>query len=84
LQPLSGSVASVVLVVGTVVVLLVTGLHPLDAQASQQLGTLPTQAEPPAGAVHRDGSRRVVHRCAPLAFVLQQVTYPGLPQVDFE
>jgi hypothetical protein len=53
-------------------------------QASQQLGTLPTQALPPGGGVHASGARFVLHFVAPLGLVRQQVTNPGLPQVERE
>src|SRR5437764_1211757 len=46
-------VDSVLLVVVSVVVVVVVVAHPESVQASQQLGTTPTQALPPAGARQR-------------------------------
>jgi hypothetical protein len=44
----------------------------------------PTQAWPPRGAVHFSALDLIEQRVAPCAFVLQQDTAPGLPQVDRE
>jgi hypothetical protein len=49
---------------------------------SQQLVSVPTQAAPPGGAVHELSDDFVLQRVAPDALVRQQVTNPGLPQVD--
>src|SRR5262249_24920356 len=53
------------------------------AQLSQQLGIVPTHAEPPLGAVHLAALGFTTHFVLPLAVVRQQVTNPALPQVDF-
>jgi hypothetical protein len=50
-------------------------------QASQQLAKLPTHAEPPFGALQLAALDFVEHFVTPL-LVRQQVTNPGLPQVD--
>jgi len=52
-------------------------------QASQQLGSVPTHAEPPFGTLHFDASFFVEHFVLPFEFVRQHVTNPGLPHVDF-
>ena len=53
-----------------------------SAHTSQQLGTLPTQAAPCFGAVHRAAPGVIAHAGLPCLVVRQQVTKPGLPQVD--
>jgi hypothetical protein len=65
------------------VVVVVAAAQPPAAQLSQQLGTVPTQAEPPLGAVHLAALGFTTHFVRPLAVVRQQVTNPALPQVDF-
>jgi hypothetical protein len=50
--------------------------------ASQQLDVCPTVADPPCGAVQAAAFRLMLQRDLPCAFVRQQVTNPGLPQVD--
>src|SRR5215468_10300509 len=65
------------------VVVVVAAAQPPAAQLSQQLGTMPTQAEPPLGAVHLAALGFTTHFVRPLAVVRQQVTNPALPQVDF-
>ncbi len=78
---------SVVVVVapGVVVVVVVTVLaQPLAAQASQQLTRSPTHREPPLGATHALALLLIAHLVTPLLFVRQQVTKPGLPQVERE
>jgi len=54
--------------------------------ASQQLGCVPTQALPPAGAwsVHPGALLLMLHFVVPLELVLQQVTKPlaCLPQIE--
>jgi hypothetical protein len=66
-----------------VVVVVVVAAQPPATQASQQLGTFPTQACPPAGARHRSALDFLLQRVSPLAFVRQHVTNPGRPHVDF-
>jgi hypothetical protein len=51
-------------------------------QASQQLANVPTHAVPPFGALHLSMPDLVEHFVWPLALVRQQVTNPGLPQVE--
>jgi hypothetical protein len=65
-------------VVVVVVVVVVVGQP--GPQASQQLGFVPTVA----GALHKAALRLVLQWTLPLALVRQQVTKPGLPQVDRE
>ena len=64
------------------VVVVVTPAQLLALQVSQQLGVVPTQAEPPLGAVHSASLDFTEHFCTPFAVVRQQVTKLGLPQVD--
>jgi hypothetical protein len=76
--------ASVVVVVGPGAVVVVVASAQLPAaQLSQQLGMVPTQAEPPLGAVHFAALGFTTHFVLPLAVVRQHVTNPALPQVDF-
>src|SRR4029434_8080225 len=56
---------------------------PVGVHASQQLDCPLTQAVPPLGGVHFEALGFVEHFTLPVALVLQQVTKPGLPQVDF-
>lgn len=68
-----------------VVVVVVPPAQPVSVQASQQLESDPTQAEPFFGALHFVASLFVLHFVLGtpfLIFVTQQVTNPGLPQVD--
>jgi hypothetical protein len=56
---------------------------PPPLQASQQLGAVPTLAEPPDGARQSEGSRLIEHDFFPLRDVRQQVTKPGRrPQTE--
>ena len=57
-----------------------TGTQPF-VQASQQLGDVPTHAEPPFGALHFEASLLVEHFVLPFEFVRQHVTKPGFPHV---
>ena len=66
-----------------VVVVVVASAQLPAAQLSQQLGMVPTHAEPPLGAVHLAAFGLTTHFVLPLAVVRQQVTNPALPQVDF-
>ena len=76
--------ASVVVVVAPGVVVVVVAPAQLPAtQLSQQLGTAPTHAAPPLGAVHFAGLGFTAHFVTPFAVVRQQVTKPASPQVDF-
>jgi hypothetical protein len=68
------------LVVVVLVVVVVTA-QPVAPQASQQLVADPTHACPPPGA-RQDARRLMVHFAGPPGFVRQQVTVPGLPQVE--
>jgi hypothetical protein len=54
--------------------------QPDAVQASQQLGSTPTQ---PPTARHRVASRLVLHFVTPF-LVMQHVTRPGRPQIDFD
>lgn len=56
--------------------------HPLVVHASQQLACTPTHAEPPLGALQALAALLVLQVVFPLAFVRQQVTKSGLPQVE--
>jgi hypothetical protein len=83
------SIVLVVVLLVVVVVLLVLLLvvvvviaQPLAVHASQQLENALTQALPPLGGVQWAASRFVRQRVRPLDVVRQQVTKPGLPQVD--
>jgi hypothetical protein len=80
------SVATVVVVVssgGEVVVVLPPVEHePPAPHASQQLDCDPTHAVPPGGAVQLCPSCLIEQVVLPLESVWQQVTKPGLPQVD--
>jgi hypothetical protein len=78
----AGTNDAVVVDVVVVVVVVLGVTQPPAPQASQQLGTAPTHALPPDGVVHFAACRFVLHRVAPLALVRQQVTAPGLPQVE--
>src|SRR5262249_26250730 len=49
---------------------------------SHQPGTAPTHAVPPLGATHFDSLGATEHLVWPVEFLRQQVTKPGLPQVD--
>jgi len=69
-----------VVVVACSVVLVVA--HPPSKQASQQLGTTPTQALPPVGATQWAGLRFTLQTVSPVGLVRQHVTKPGLPHVD--
>jgi len=71
-----------VVTVVVVVVVVVGAAHPPATHASQQLGALPTQACPPDGGRHPAASDFLVQRVSPRAFVRQQVTNPGRPQVE--
>jgi hypothetical protein len=66
-------------------VLVVGGLaQPVAVHASQQLvnALSPTHEVPPPGSVQCSSSRLVLHFVLPEALVRQQVTNPGLPQVE--
>src|SRR5262245_3574805 len=66
-----------------VVVVVVAPTQPPALQLSQQLGTVPTHAEPPMGAMHFASLDFTEHFVAPAAVVRQHVTKPVAPQVDF-
>jgi len=51
-------------------------------QASQQLGADPTDAVPPVGALQSAAVLLIEHVVWPVLSVVQQVTKPGLPQVE--
>jgi hypothetical protein len=72
----------VVVVAPGVVVGVVAGQLPAP-QLSQQLGTLPAQAEPPRGGAHFASLDLTEHFIVPFAVVRQHVTKPAAPQVDF-
>jgi hypothetical protein len=75
--------AAVVVVVGAAVVVVVEPRHePSAPHASQQLGTDPTHAVPPRGALQSLPRCLIEQLVLPLASVWQQVTKPGMPQVD--
>src|SRR5438094_5161289 len=71
-------VVVVVVAMGVVVVVLLVGAP----QASQQLGADPTDAVPPVGALQSAAVLVIEHVVCPLLSVVQQVTKPGLPQVE--
>ena len=74
--------AVVVVVAAGAVVVVVEPIHePPAPHASQQLGTDPTHAVPPGGALQFPLCL-VEQVVLPVALVWQQVTKPGLPQVD--
>jgi len=75
--------AVVVVRAGVVVVVLPGGPHELPGpHASQQLGTDPTHADPPRGGLQADALLLIEQLVSPSLSVRQQVTKPGLPQVD--
>src|SRR5207247_355131 len=76
--------APVVVVVGADVVVVVPPppAQPLGPHASQQLGTDPTHADPPRGGLQADALLLIEQLVSPSLSVRQQVTKPGLPQVD--
>jgi len=67
-----------IVVVEVLVVVVVVLGHPLGPQASQQLGLAPMVA----GGLQRVASRRMLQWIFPTESVRQQVTKPGLPQVE--
>jgi hypothetical protein len=71
-----------VLVLDVVEVEVVDGTQSPPPHASQQLGTVPTQAVPPLVARQRVADFFTPQRCLPSAVVRQQVTAPARPQVD--
>ena len=73
---------AVVVVVACTVVVVVPPAHEPSAHASQQLGTDPTHAVPPRGALHSFPACLIEQLVLPLESVWQQVTELGLPQVD--
>src|SRR5437773_1036751 len=76
--------ARVVVVVAAPVVVVVPPppAQPLGPHASQQLGTDPTHADPPRGGLQADALLLIEQLVSPSLSVRQQVTKPGLPQVD--
>jgi hypothetical protein len=56
--------------------------QPDSVHASQQLASVPTHADPFFGGVHLVASFFVEHLVLPFTSVRQQVTNPGLPQVE--
>src|SRR5262244_4011633 len=66
--------AAVVEVDAAIVVVVVPPPHP-----SQQLGLVPTEAVPPAGARQEVALFLMLQLALPFALVRQQVTAPGLP-----
>src|SRR5438046_707223 len=77
-------VAAPVVVVAAPVVVVVPPppAQPLGPHASQQLGTDPTHADPPRGGLQADALLLIEQLVSPSLSVRQQVTKPGLPQVD--
>src|SRR5207244_1001990 len=73
---------AVVVVVARTVVVVVPPAHEPSAHASQQLGTDPTHAVPPRGALHSFPACLIEQLVLPRESVWQQVTELGLPQVD--
>jgi hypothetical protein len=74
---------AIVVVVAPAAVVVVAAPEQVPApQLSQQLATVPTHAVPPLGATHFDALGATEHLVWPVEFVRQQVTKPGLPQVD--
>src|SRR5207249_2411465 len=76
--------AAVVVVVAAPVVVVVPPppAQPLGPHASQQLGTDPTHADPPRGGLQADALLLIEQLVSPSLSVRQQVTKPGLLQVD--
>ena len=74
----AATVVVVVLVVVVLVMLVVVVEQPLGPQASQQLGFVPMVD----GGLQRLGSRLTLQWILPSESVRQQVTAPGLPQVE--
>src|SRR6184192_1509887 len=74
----------VVVVAAAVVVVVLPGAPhvPPGPHASQQLGTDPTHAVPPRGGLQADSLLLIEQLVLPSLSVRQQVTKPGLPQVD--
>ena len=60
------------------VVLVTTAGQVVPSQASQQLATSPTQADPPFRGLHAAARRLMPHVRPPWASVRQHVTEPGL------
>jgi hypothetical protein len=77
-------VVVVAVVGGVLVVVLEDTTQPLGPHASQQLGRSVTQAVPPLTGLHAAAFFRRAQRERPCASVMQQVTTPSLPHVDFE
>src|SRR5262245_11253634 len=77
-----GPAAVVVVVTPSGVVVVVTAVQLPAAQASQQLGSSPTQIDPPLGGLHAAAPDFTEHVFLPLAVVRQHVTKPDRPQVD--
>lgn len=69
-------------VLDVVVVDVVVGTQSPPPHASQQLGTVPTQAVPPLGARQRAASLFTLQRKPPETLVRQQVTAPARPHVE--
>jgi len=65
-----------------VVVVVVAPTQVPALQLSQQLGTVPTHAEPPLGALHFAWLDFTEHFVLPVPVVRQHVTKPDRPQVD--
>ncbi len=63
-------------------VVVVVVAQPPSVHASQQLGSSPTQKDPPFGALHLAALLLIEQLVLPLFVVRQQVTKPGLPQVE--
>jgi hypothetical protein len=78
----SPQVVATLVVVVLVVVVVVLPTQPVALHASQQLVAVPTHAWPPLGAMHDVARRLTLHLAGLPDFVRQQVTAPGLPQVE--
>ena len=74
-----GPMVAVVLVTVRTVVVVVRAGAP---HASQQLGADPMNAVPPLGGLQAPALRLIVQVVLPATSVRQQVTAPGMPQVD--
>jgi hypothetical protein len=72
-----------VVVVVVLVFVVVVLAQPVAVHASQQLRKFPLHARPPLGLLHALALAFTAHFVLPLAVVMQQVTLPGLAQVDF-
>jgi hypothetical protein len=79
--PIVVEVVVAMVVVVEVVEVVLAGAQPVGVHASQQLAKVETQAVPPLGGTHLSVLLLIWH-LVPFGVVRQQVTVPGLPQVE--